>query len=42
MQEKGWLKFSRTAGIDSLDFELDVWQLITDTYKTMNKGAVNK
>ena len=43
MQEKGWLKFSRTAGIDSLVLsELDVWQLITDTYKTMNKGAVNK
>ncbi len=43
IQEKGWLKFSRTAGIDSVVLsEIDAWQLITDIYKTMNKGAVYK
>lgn len=40
MQENGWLRFSKTAGIDSVVLsDIDAWQLITNIYKTINKGA---
>ena len=40
LQEKGWVRFSRTAGLDSVLVEkVDEWKLIEATYQGMGKGV---
>jgi len=41
LQDKGWLRFSRTAGVDTVVLDThDPWQLISEAYKNFRRGAV--
>lgn len=39
MQERGWLTYSRTAGLDSVTLrDLDPWRLLENAYDVMQRG----
>lgn len=41
LKEKGWLQFSRTAGIDTISLKnLDAWELIEKDYISLTKGGI--
>jgi len=40
LQDKGWLRFSRTAGIDSVVLsDQDPWQLVAEAYQNSKRGV---